>query len=211
MTSNPRNYVTSLEAARLLMVSPVTIREWARKGLLPSVSTAGGHRRFLLDQLQQFAQSHGIALESPGNAPLAQPKRVLIVDDDAVFADYLREIITASTTRVSVKCATDGFQAGQLTESFRPQLIALDINMPRMDGIELCRRLRASPTTASSRLIMLSGALSEEKIGAARAAGADAWIEKGASSAEILKIFGLGGAIGNNRGSSRGAGISDTI
>jgi CheY-like chemotaxis protein len=72
-------------------------------------------------------------------------------------------------------------------------LVTLDINMTRVDGIELCRRLRASPTTAGSRLVILSGLLSEEKIAAARAAGADAWIEKGASRDEILRVLGLAG------------------
>jgi excisionase family DNA binding protein len=185
-------YVTSSQAASLLMVSPVTIREWARKGLLPSVSTAGGHRRFLLDQLQQFAQRHGIHFESEIDATTREPRRVLLVDDDLVFAEYLSEIILTSGSDVRVQCAIDGFEAGQLTEGFRPHLVAIDINMPRVDGIELCRRLRASPTTANSRLIILSGVLSEENISAARAAGADEWIEKGASRDEILRVLGVG-------------------
>ena len=196
MKASPKMYVTSSEAASLLMVSPVTIREWARKGLLPSVSTAGGHRRFLLDQLQRFAQTHGIHFESEISSAAREPRRVLLVDDDLVFTEYLREIILTSGSHVLVQCAMDGFQAGQLTEGFRPQLVALDINMPRVDGIELCRRLRASPTTANSRLIILSGVLSEENISAARAAGADDWIEKGASRDEILRVLGLGVARG---------------
>ena len=194
MPPSPKKYVTSQEAAGLLMVSPVTIREWARKGLLQSVSTAGGHRRFMLDQLQQFARAHGIQLESADNAAAPEPLRVLFVDDDSVFTEYLREIVLASDSSIDVKSATDGFRAGQLTEGFRPNLVALDINMPGIDGIELCRRLRTSPVTANSRLVMLSGSLSPENIEAARAAGADAWIEKGASRTEILKVLGLGGA-----------------
>jgi excisionase family DNA binding protein len=199
MPPSPKKYVTSQEAAGLLMVSPVTIREWARKGLLQSVSTAGGHRRFMLDQLQQFARAHGIQLESADNATAPETLRVLFVDDDSVFTEYLREIVLASDSSIIVKSATDGFRAGQLTEGFRPTLVALDINMPGIDGIELCRRLRASPATANSRLVMLSGSLSPENIEAARAAGADAWIEKGASRAEILKVLGLGGAITSPR------------
>ena len=204
MTPTRKKYVTSLEAGALLMVSPVTIREWARKGLLPSVSTAGGHRRYLLDQLQQFAAAHGIQLESATEVPAAEPLRVLVVDDDLVFGEYLREIVLASGSRVSVKSATDGFQAGQLTEGFRPHVVALDVNMPRIDGIELCRRLRASPATANSRLVILSGALSAETIAAARAAGANAWIEKGASRSEILEILGLGAGPGGQRATPAG-------
>lgn len=199
MPPSPKRYVTSLEAAGLLMVSPVTIREWARKGLLQSVSTAGGHRRFMLDQLRQFAQAHGIQLEDRDSAQTAEPPRVLFVDDDPVFTEYLREIVLASDARIVVKSAMDGFEAGQLTEVFRPHIVGLDISMPGIDGIELCRRLRASPVTANSRLIILSGSLSNENIAAARAAGADAWIEKGASRAEILAVLGVGGAVGGRK------------
>jgi excisionase family DNA binding protein len=178
-----------MEAASLLMVSAVTIREWARKGLLPSVSTAGGHRRFLLDSLEQFAGEHGIRLELEPDESAAEPWRVLLVDDNPVFVEYLREIVRVADATVRVECAADGFQAGQLTETFRPQLVVLDINMPGISGIELCRRLRASSTTASARIVILSGALSNEYIAAARTAGADAWLEKGASAAEILQVL----------------------
>ena len=205
MTPSRKNYVTSMEAAGLLMVSPVTIREWARKGLLQSVSTAGGHRRFMLDQLQQFARAHGIQLESPDSAPGPEPLRVLFVDDDSVFTEYLREIVLAADSRINVKTAMDGFRAGQLTEGFRPNVVALDINMPGIDGIELCRRLRASPVTANSRLVILSSSLSQENGAAARAAGADAWMEKGASRAEILRVLGVAGALSNPRAQATGS------
>ena len=191
MTPKPKKYFTSMEAASLLMVSAVTIREWARKGLLPSVSTAGGHRRFLFDSLQHFAHEHGIRLEDLPVHGTGRPKRILLVDDDLVFVEYLREIALAADAGVQVECAADGFQAGQLTETLRPQLVVLDINMPGFDGIDLCRRLRANPTTATARLVVLSGALSSEHIAAAQAAGADAWLEKGASAAEILGVMQL--------------------
>jgi excisionase family DNA binding protein len=199
MSSAPKKYMTSLEAAGLLMVSPVTIREWARKGLLQSVSTAGGHRRFMLDELRRFARAHGIPLESPDDAPASESLRVLLVDDDLVFTEYLREIVLASDPRIQVKSAIDGFRAGQLTEGFRPNLVVLDINMPGIDGIELCRRLRASPVTANSRLVILSGSLSPQNIAGASAAGADAWIDKGASRAEILGVLGLAGPLRSPR------------
>ncbi len=190
MAVPPKKFFTSAEAATLLMVSPVTIREWARKGLLPSVSTVGGHRRFLLESLRQFAAAHGIHLEE-GGATTAEPLRVMVVDDDAVFASYVREIILAVDPLVRIRVAADGFEAGQLSESLRPQVVALDINMPRVDGIELCRRLRASPATASARIVILSSALTEDNSVAARSAGADHWLDKGASRATILQALGF--------------------
>jgi len=187
----PKRFLTSVEAAAVLMISPVTVREWARKGLLPSVSTIGGHRRFLRDSLRDFAKAHGIPLEDALTAPEVAPLAVMIVDDDPVFASYIRETILSAEPNARIKLAADGFEAGQLSESIRPRLVTIDIHMPRVDGIELCRRLRASPTTASARLVVLSGALTADNITAARDAGADAWLDKGAPRVEILRVLGL--------------------
>jgi CheY-like chemotaxis protein len=145
----------------------------------------------LLDSLQRFANEHGIHLEIAPAEGTAEPRRILLVDDDPVFVEYLREIVLRADAGARVECAADGFQAGQLTETFRPEVVVLDINMPGITGIELCGRLRASPATATARLVVLSGSLSKEYIAAARAAGADAWLEKGASSSEILRVLQL--------------------
>lgn len=179
-----------MEAAALLLVSPVTVRQWAQKGLLASVSTAGGHRRFLLDDIRRFAAEHGIHLEDD-LAAASDALRILIVEDDPVFAAYLREIISTARPTAQIERAGDGFDAGQLTEKLRPQLVVLDINMPRMNGIELCRRLRANGATQRARLVVLSSALTADNAAAAQAAGADAWLEKGASRSEILKALQL--------------------
>ena len=199
VTIAAKAYYTSKEAAALLMVSPVTVREWARKGLLRAVSTAGGHRRFLIGQLRTFAAAHGIRLESGTAAAATGLNRVLLVDDDVVFVTYLRQIILGAKPDTQVETASDGFEAGRLTESFRPQLVILDIQMPRIDGIELCRRLRASPTTANAELVVMSSALNEENIAAVRAAGANKWLEKGASRAEILLAIGFGAVAARRR------------
>ena len=194
MTIAAKTYYTSREAAALLMVSPVTVREWTRKGLLRAVSTAGGHRRFLIEELRTFAAAHGIHLEHDAGATATRLRRVLLVDDDLVFVTYLRQVVLAANPDIRIESAGDGFEAGQLTESFRPQLVVLDIQMPGIDGIELCRRLRASPVTANAELVVMSNALNEENIAAVRAAGADKWLEKGASRAEILLALGFGAA-----------------
>ena len=193
MAASPKKFFTPAEAAALLMVSPVTLREWARKGLLPSVSTVGGHRRFLLETLREFAGAHGISIEEPGARaePAAGPLRVLIVDDDTVFSDYLRELVRKAEPTARISLAADGFEAGQLSESLRPELVTVDLNMPRIDGLELCRRLRQSEATAQARLVLISGALTEEVTARARTVGADAWLDKGASRAEILRVLGL--------------------
>lgn len=192
MNAQRKRYFTATEAADLLMVSPVTVRKWAQKGALPSVSTLGGHRRFVLEELRRFAQEHGIRVSDDSEIDgSAEPLRILLVDDDPIFTEYVREIVLGASPGATVECASDGFEAGKLSETLRPQLVVMDINMPGIGGIELCRRLRIDPTTAGARLVVMSGEMSAEKAAAARAAGADACLEKGTKRVEILAALGL--------------------
>ncbi len=192
MNVQRKKYFTATEAANLLMVSPVTVRKWAQKGALPSVSTLGGHRRFVFEELQRFAQEHGIpASDDAETNDAREPLRILLVDDDSIFAEYVREIVLSASPGATVACAADGFEAGKLSETLRPQLVVMDINMPGIGGIELCRRLRSNSTTAGARLVVMSGDMSAENSAAARAAGADACLQKGTKRAEILAALGL--------------------
>lgn len=78
---------------------------------------------------------------APG-APGAQPagRKVLVVDDE----HSIRDLLTTALTFVGfeVETASDGLEALATTATFRPDLIVLDVMMPRLDGIEVCRRLR---------------------------------------------------------------------
>jgi CheY-like chemotaxis protein len=67
--------------------------------------------------------------------------RVLIADDDAVFRALLVTLVR-STSNVSVLVAADGIEALQLGLQFRPRVVVLDLNMPRLDGVEVAMTLR---------------------------------------------------------------------
>ncbi len=67
--------------------------------------------------------------------------RVLVVEDDAAIADVLRR--TLRQEGHEVRSAGDGVEALELAESFVPDLVILDLGLPKLDGVEVCRRLRA--------------------------------------------------------------------
>jgi excisionase family DNA binding protein len=192
MAAARKQYLTTLETANRLMVSPVTVRQWAQKGVLASVSTAGGHRRFMLDEIRRFAEGHGIHFDADGAADAASNTlRVLVVDDDLQHATFIKDLTLSKVPAARVEIASDGFDAGSLAESLRPHLVVLDLNMPRIDGIEVCRRLRARDSTSAARIVLLSGQLTPASIDAVREAGADAWLEKGAPLHEITQALRL--------------------
>lgn len=183
-----RTYLTPNEVAELLMVNPVTVRQWAARGLLRAVKTPGGHRRFLLSDVEEFARARGA---EPGARPQGRPARVLIVDDDPDFAGYLAELIASRDSEVVIELAHDGFDAGIKTESFRPHAIILDVMMPGLDGYEVCRLLRTRPALDHIRIVAVTAHHTPESVQRMIAAGANACLPKPVDPATLLREIGL--------------------
>lgn len=186
--SRQKTHLTPNEVARLLMVNPVTVRQWAARGLLRSLSTPGGHRRFLLQDVEEFARSRGT---KPLDAGTGRPERVLIVDDDAQVRGFVAELLRVRAPEVVTELAADGFDAGAKVEAFRPHALVLDLRMPGMDGFEVCRRLRARPTLRHIRIVAVTGEHTPENVDRIMQAGADACLPKPIDSGALLQSLGL--------------------
>ena len=171
-------YLAPGEVARLLMVSPATVRQWAQKGDLPALATPGGHRRFQLVDVERFAQQRGLALHTPQRSAEIQGLRVLVVDDEPQIARYLSDLITSRINTAQVEAAENGFVAGLKVRSFQPDVVLLDLMMPGMDGFQVCRLLKAEVSTRQIRVVVITGYPSPENISRAREAGADACLAK---------------------------------
>ncbi len=183
MASNDdKPYLTPSEAAKLLMVSPITVRAWAQKGLLPSETTPGGHRRFLRESVELFAKQSK-------TAPQRNNLRVLIVDDDKQVAEFLVEWLTGLDEPFVVSSAADGFEAGIKVHSFEPDIILLDLMMPRLDGFAVCRQIKADPDTSDIRVIAMTGHLSPENEQRILEAGAEVCIPKPLDIKFLLELL----------------------
>ena len=170
-----------------MMVSPVTVRQWAQKGLIKAEVTAGGHRRFLLKEVKHFAQDRGMSLTFPGDENL----RVLVVDDNVQLAQYLVELFDSRDDLIEVELAHDGFEAGQKVGVFKPHIVLLDLKMPGLDGFEVCHRLKSSPSTHDIRIIAMTGYHSEENVNRILGAGAEVCLAKPFKPAELFEAMGL--------------------
>ena len=110
--------------------------------------------------------------------------RLLLVDDSPEEIRLLIERLRGTGYALSV--ALDGEQGYQRAISLQPNLILLDVHMPRMDGFALCRRLQATPATASIPVIFLSAATDIEDRLAGLQGGARDYVIKPYSPEEVL-------------------------
>lgn len=182
-----KNYYTPNEVAQLFMVSPVTVRQWAQKGLLSAALTAGGHRRFLHQELVRFAHERGLTL----NWPEPGLARILIVEDDDQMAGFLYEFLRGRPGIEAVEIAESGFEAGRKVQSFGPTLVLLDLMMPGMDGFAVCRNLKADPGTRRIRVLAITGYPSADNIQRILDAGAEICLQKPIDTDQLLKLLQL--------------------
>jgi DNA-binding NarL/FixJ family response regulator len=113
--------------------------------------------------------------------------RVLVADDHPVFRRGMRAILGAETDAELVGEATDGEEAVALALQLEPDVILMDLNMPKVTGIEATRRiLEASPDTA---ILMLTMFEDDKSILAAVRTGARGYVLKGADGTETLRAI----------------------
>ncbi len=182
LTKKP--YLTPHEVAQWMMVSPVTVRGWAQKGLLLAEVTPGGHRRFRREEVERFARQSN-PLGNKG------PLRILIVDDDRAVLGFLTELFEGGEYQTIVETAHDGFEAGRKVHVFSPDIVLLDLMMPGIDGSEVCRQIKQAPGLANVRVIAMSGYLSAQAELELLAAGAERCISKPIDIAALLRLTGL--------------------
>ena len=109
---------------------------------------------------------------------------ILIVEDSATQATQIAA--TLSRYKVRVVIATDGFQGLRLTHSQTPNLIVLDINLPKMDGYQMCQRLKRDPETAHIPVILMTAMVTAEASLHGLEVGANDFIAKDHFKAENL-------------------------
>ena len=117
---------------------------------------------------------------------MGAPFRILVVEDEPVIRELVRSLLTDS--EVHVECASTGAEGLKLARTQTFHLILLDVVLPQMDGITLCRLLKADPTTAKIPLHMLTGKAKKSDVEAAMKAGANGYIHKPFRGAELLDL-----------------------
>lgn len=116
-------------------------------------------------------------------APMAT---VLIVDDEPPIVELVR--FTLEDEQVRVVEAEDGLEALDVALAEQPDLIFLDVQIPHLNGFEVCRRLRLEPRLEKTKIVMLTAAGQAQDLARGRAAGADLYLTKPFSPLRLLML-----------------------
>jgi len=112
---------------------------------------------------------------------------ILIADDEPAIVDLVR--FTLEDPQVQIVEAADGEAALELARRTRPEVALLDVQMPRLNGLDVCRRLRQLPECSHTRVVMLSAAAQAADQRRGLAAGADHYLTKPFSPLALLTLI----------------------
>lgn len=171
------------EIARRCQVTPGTVNNWIKNGKIPAFKTAGGHFRVWESDLNEFLKSLNI---SPTEQSPMEPLRVLIVDDELPIRRLIRRLVEKTFPKAKIEEASDGYEAGYKTRAFNPFLITLDLHLPGIDGIKVCRMVKKDKDLKTIKIIAITGHQIEKTKRIFLRAGADAFLAKPFDNDEFI-------------------------
>jgi DNA-binding NarL/FixJ family response regulator len=115
--------------------------------------------------------------------------RVLVADDQALVRGSFRLLVETAPGLTAVGEAEDGAAAVELAGRVRPDVVLMDVRMPRMDGIEATRRICGDPATAGVRVLILTTFDLDDYVYAALRAGASGFLLKDTPPADLLSAI----------------------
>jgi excisionase family DNA binding protein len=169
-----KEVLTTGEVAKICNVAPRTVSKWFDVGALKGYRIPGSKdRRIPVSELTRFMKAHGIPLEGLTSGRT----RVLIVDDEQEIVEVLNKVLTEQTN-YEVHTATSGFEAGMLCERVKPHVLVLDIHLGEGDARSVARLVRSSDSLQMTRIIAMSGKLTDGQSQSIRTQGFDGFLKK---------------------------------
>jgi len=169
-----KDVLTTGEVAKICNVAPRTVSKWFDSGALHGYRIPGSKdRRIPLNQLIRFMKQHGMPL----NGLMTGQTRILIVDDEQDIVEVLEKILE-DEAKYEVEVAKGGFAAGVTADKTRPHVILIDLHLRDIDGKEVAKAVKANPDLQLTKVIGMSGKMTEDELKALLTQGFDGVLKK---------------------------------
>jgi PleD family two-component response regulator len=122
--------------------------------------------------------------QTPAPSASQSPPRILIADDNPQGVELLEAYLAG--TDYEIKSSADGEETLQAVKSWQPDLILLDIMMPKISGFQVCKRLRGDPATRDIAVLMITALDQPSDVDKAVDAGTDDFLTKPINKNELL-------------------------
>ena len=104
--------------------------------------------------------------------------KILIVDDEKPIVNLIRRALLKDDPDYNIYAADDGFEAGKQISVYKPDLVILDLMLPKIDGFSICKNIKSDDTTRHTKVLVITGFPSDARKKRILSCGADDYLEK---------------------------------
>ena len=149
---------SALEVANICSVANQTAINWIRNGYLKAYSTPGGQYRVYADDLVNFMTERKMRIPKDLETLCERktPVGILIVEDEVGLNSVIKQYFNKEFPDAELYQAFDGFEAGSIMVGKKPDVVILDLNLPGVDGLELCKKINATDEFGNPAVIVIT-------------------------------------------------------
>ncbi|MBN2289137.1 MAG: response regulator [Candidatus Glassbacteria bacterium] len=164
------------------------VNRWIKSKSLKAFRNPGGQYRINKRDFKRFLESNGMPVIDEFFQKTSG-KKILVADDDRTVVAAISYLLRAHSPDFEVEAAGDGYEALIKAGDYKPDLMILDIRMPKIDGLEICRRLRQNPQiTSGIKILAITGHSEAYNRDLVIASGADEYLLKPFDKETLLKM-----------------------
>ncbi len=164
------------QVADICRVSKKTVLNWIYDGGLKAFTTYGGHYRVWPANVKKFLDTTG--MDIPFDFVDERTTNVLIIDDDVDYTKMLSNAIKTELPTVEINSTDDGYEGLLMIGEIKPQLVILDLRMPKVDGLQVLELLKGRKADHDMKVLVVSAYLDEKTKRQLRATVADYALDK---------------------------------
>lgn len=164
------------QVAEVCRVSKKTVLNWIYDGGLKAFTTYGGHYRVWPANVKKFLDTTG--MDIPFDFVDDRTTNILIIDDDVDYTKMLSSAIKAEMPTVEINSTDDGYEGLLMIGEIKPQLVILDVRMPKVDGLQVLELLKSRKTDHHMKVLVVSAYLDEKTKKQLRTSVADYALDK---------------------------------
>ena len=192
-----KKYLSTGDIAAYCEVNVTTVKRWIRQGHLSGFQTPMGHFRVEKVAFVRFLKANDMPIdESLSN--YATNNSILIMDDDPGMVKTIVMTLEDMDSDLDVESATDGYEGLMKIGKSVPDLLIIDLNMPKINGFEVIRQVKETKEYSTAKIMVISSTLDEETETKLEESGVSTYLSKPFKLADLKKevtlLLGLNGS-----------------
>ncbi len=148
------------QMAKYCRVNRLTIQRWINNGMIKAFTLPGGFFRVEIPDFVDFLKKYQMPI--PDELAEYRDKRILVIDDEPEITRFVESALEGNS--YEIMAVNSGIEGCIALGTFKPNLVILDVMMPEVDGVQVCKEIRRNPVTEYAQILVMTGYPDDDRV-----------------------------------------------